>query len=149
MSKKKTYQGLFKPNNPKKYKGDSNKIVYRSGWEKRVMKFLDDNDSILEWSSEEIIVPYISPKDGKMHRYFPDFVAKVQQADGKIKTIMIEVKPYKETIEPIKKDRITRQYLSEVVTYGINQAKWKAAIEFCSDRMWEFKIITEKELGIK
>lgn len=149
MTRRNTYKGFFRPKNPKKYKGDPTNIIYRSLWERKTMKFLDETDSVLEWQSEEIVVPYLSPVDGRNHRYFPDFVAKIEQADGTIKTVMLEVKPYKETIEPTKKSRVTKQYLSEVMTWGVNQAKWKYAREYCADRGWEFKLITENELGIK
>lgn len=149
MSNRATYKGFFKPKNPKKYTGDPTNIIYRSLWERKVMAFLDMNESVIEWSSEEIVVPYISPIDQRKHRYFPDFIAKIQQADGTIKTLMLEVKPYKETIEPKKKNKTTQKFLTEVKTWGINQAKWKYAKEYCADRGWEFKILTEHELGIK
>lgn len=144
-----TYKGKFRPRNPKKYKGDVDNIIFRSGWECRVMKFLDTNENVLEWSSEEVIVPYISPKDGRRHRYFPDFLAKMLKEDGSIRTVMIEVKPKKETKEPRKQSKVTQKYITEVVTWGVNQAKWKAAQEYCADRQWEFIIITEDHLGIK
>jgi hypothetical protein len=104
---------------------------------------------VLNWSSEEIIIPYKSPIDGKWHRYFPDFVIKVRNKYNQTETYVIEVKPYKETKEPEIKKRITKQYLYEVQTWGINSAKWNAAKEFCDDRKWKFKIITERELKIK
>lgn len=144
----KTYKGRFSPNNPQKYKGDPTNIIYRSLWELRVMKHLDTNDSILEWSSEEIAIPYICPTDNRRHRYFPDFVVKAITKDGNIQTMMLEVKPKKETREPKKKKRITKQYITEVMTWGKNQAKWKSATEYCLDRGWIFKLITEDELGI-
>ena len=143
------YKGRFTPKYPKKYKGDPTKIIYRSLWELKAMKYFDDNVNVLEWSSEEIIVPYISPLDNRWHRYFPDFVIKVKLPDGGVKTMMLEVKPRKETIEPKKKKKITPQYITEVTTWAKNQAKWKSATEYCLDRKWEFKLITEKELGIK
>jgi TnsA endonuclease N terminal len=142
------YRGIYKPKNPQKYVGDANNIVYRSSWECRVMTWLDNNSDILSWASEELIISYVSPVDGRTHRYFPDFVIKVRTKDGKTKTMVIEVKPERQTIAPEKKKRVTKQYINEVVTYGINTAKWKAAEEFCLDRGWEFKIITEKHLGI-
>lgn len=113
------------------------------------MRYFDQNPSILGWSSEELIVPYKSPIDGRWHRYFPDFVIKVRNKYNQVDTIVIEVKPFKETKEPVKKSRITRQYLYEVQTWGVNQAKWKAAQEYCDDRKWKFMILTEKELNIK
>ena len=144
----KTHKGRFSPKNPQKYKGDPTNIIYRSGWERKVMNHLDTNDSIIEWSSEELAIPYICPTDNKRHRYFPDFLVKARKADGSIQTMLLEVKPKKETREPQKKKRITKQYITEVMTWGKNQAKWKAASEYCLDRGWVFKLITEDHLGI-
>jgi len=142
------YQGIFRPKNPQKYIGDSNNIVYRSSWECRVMNWFDQNDDIMSWASEELIVPYKSPIDNRFHRYFPDFIVKVKTRDGTVKTLMIEVKPKKQTVPPEPKKRVTKQYVTEVTTYGVNQAKWKAAHEYCLDRGWEFKIMTEEHLGL-
>ena len=142
------YQGIFRPKNPKKYVGDSNNIVYRSSWECRVMNWFDQNDDIVSWASEELIVPYKSPIDNRFHRYFPDFIVKVKTRSGTVKTLMIEVKPKKQTIPPEPRKRVTKQYVTEVTTYGVNQAKWKAAHEYCLDRGWEFKIMTEEHLGL-
>ena len=142
------YQGIFRPKNPKKYVGDSNNIVYRSSWECRVMNWFDQNDDIVSWASAELIVPYKSPIDNRFHRYFPDFIVKVKTRDGTMKTLMIEVKPKKQTIPPEPRKRVTKQYVTEVTTYGVNQAKWKAAQEYCLDRGWEFKIMTEEHLGL-
>lgn len=143
------YKGKYTPKNPQKYRGDPSKITYRSTWECRVMSWLDSNESIIEWGSEEFSIPYISPVDGRTHRYFPDFYVKVKQKDETVKVMVLEVKPHKQTLEPQKKSRVTKQYINEVVTYGVNQAKWKAATEFCIDRAWEFKILTEYDLGLK
>lgn len=145
----KTYKGRFSPQNPKKYKGDPTNIIFRSLWERKFMKHLDENASILEWSSEEIRIPYISPLDNRYHRYFPDFYVKAVNPDGTLKEMLIEIKPKKETKEPTKKKRITKQYITEVTTWGKNQAKWKAAEEYCADRGWQFMILTEDHLGIK
>jgi len=142
------YQGIFRPKNPQKYIGDSNNIVYRSSWECRVMNWFDQNDDIISWASEELIVPYKSPIDNRFHRYFPDFIVKVKTRDGTMKTLMIEVKPKKQTVPPEPRKRVTKQYITEVTTYGVNQAKWKAAHEYCLDRGWEFKIMTEEHLGL-
>lgn len=143
------YKGKFSPKNPKKYKGDPTNIIYRSLWELRVMKYLDDNPAVLEWSSEEIAIPYICPTDNRWHRYFPDFVVKARKADGGVQTMILEVKPKKETKEPKVSSRKTKKYITEVMTWGKNQAKWKAATEYCADRNWQFKLITEDHLGIK
>jgi hypothetical protein len=143
------YKGKFSPKNPKKYRGDPTGIIYRSLWELKVMKYLDDNRNVLEWCSEEVAIPYISPIDNRPHRYFPDFIVRMLMPDGSIKTVMIEVKPKAQTKEPKIPTKKTRRYLTEVMTWGVNQAKWKAAQEYCLDRQWEFKLITEVELGIK
>jgi hypothetical protein len=141
------YTGQFRPRNPKKYIGDSNNIIYRSTWECKVMSWLDLNDNIISWASEEVIIPYISPVDNRYHRYFPDFVAKIKQKNGIAKTFVIEVKPEAQTKPPTQK-RKTKRYIQEAATYVINQSKWKAATEFCKDHGWEFQVITEKHLGI-
>jgi hypothetical protein len=146
MAYSKAYKGVFTPKNPQKYRGDHTNIIYRSSWEARFMHKFDTESWVIEWSSEEIIVPYISPVDGRKHRYFPDFVLKVKNNDGTIKTWMIEVKPKKQTIQPEVKKRVTKQYITEVTTWGVNQAKWKSATDFCLDRGWEFVIFTEDQL---
>jgi len=112
------------------------------------MSWLDRNPSIISWASEELIIPYKSPVDNRMHRYFPDFVVKVQNKEGKTKTMVLEVKPKKQSLPPEPRKRVTKQYINEVMTYGVNQAKWHAANEFCLDRGWEFRVLTEKDLGI-
>ena len=142
------YRGKYYPSFPRKYKGDPTNIIYRSLWERKFMVYCDKNTKILEWGSEEIALPYISPHDSRVHRYFPDFYIKVQENTGKIKRYLIEVKPLKQTVKPKKPKRQTKGYIREAFEYARNQAKWKAAREFCADRMWEFKVITEQELDI-
>jgi hypothetical protein len=144
------YKGKFSPKNPNKYRGDPTGIVYRSLWERKVMVYLDENINVLEWRSEEIAIPYLSPVDNRVHRYFPDFIVKVKNPDGSTKTMMLEVKPKAQTKEPkIPTNKKTKRYITEVMTWGVNQAKWKSAQEFCLDKGWEFKLITEDHLGIK
>jgi|TARA_B100001250_G_scaffold93320_1_gene77777 hypothetical protein len=144
-----SYKGKYKPKHPRKYKGDPTNIIYRSLWERKFMMYCDSSNNILEWCSEEIALPYRSPIDNRVHRYFPDFYIKVRESTGIIKKYIIEVKPKKQTLEPIPQKRKTKSYIYEVYEYAKNQAKWEAAREFCKDRKWEFKIITENELGIK
>ena len=142
------YSGLFKPRYPQKYIGDPTNIVYRSSWEVKLMGWLDNNPDIISWCSEEIQIPYKSPVDGKWHRYFPDFLVKVKTKDGQLKTMILEVKPKKQTLPPEPRKRVTKQYINEVTTWGVNQAKWKAAEEYCKDRNWEFHVMTEDHLGL-
>jgi hypothetical protein len=140
-------KGKFTPKNPKKYKGDSSNIIYRSSWEVRVMKYLDEHPNVIWWGSEELPIPYLNPMDKRVHRYFPDFIVKMQKSDGSVMTYIIEVKPEKQT-QPPKQKRKTRTYLQEAITYEINLAKWEAAREFCKDHGWKFQILTEIELGL-
>ena len=144
-----TYSGRYIPVNRDKYKGNPLKIFYRSLWERRLMDYCDRNQKVVEWGSEEIAIPYLSPVDGKVHRYFPDFYVKLKEATGKIKRYIIEVKPKKQLKPPAKPKRQTKSYLYEAYEYARNQAKWKAASNFCKDRLYEFKVMTEDELGIK
>ena len=144
-----SYKGKYKPLRPYKYKGDPTKIIYRSLWERKFMQYCDDNMNILEWGSEEMYVWYKSPIDNRAHRYFPDFYIKVKENTGKIKKYIIEVKPKKQTKAPPKPKKQTKTYLREAFEYAKNKAKWKAANEWCLDRGFEFKVLTEKELGIK
>jgi len=143
-----SYKGVFKPKNPGKYKGDYNNIIYRSSWELKLMIYLDTHPDILQWSSEEFYIPYRSPIDGKLHKYFPDFYVKKNNSDGITESLVIEVKPKKQVTPPKVKKEVDRKYLKEVKTYGINSAKWKAAREYCELRRWKFLIMTEKELGL-
>jgi len=110
------------------------------------LQYCDTNEKVLEWSSEETYVWYKSPVDGKNHRYFPDFLIKVKESTGDIKKYMIEIKPKKQTVPPPKPKRQTKQYISEVYEYAKNQSKWEAAKEWCADRGYEFKVITEDNL---
>ena len=146
-----TYKGFFKPSNPQKYKGNPANIIYRSRWELLVMDRFDKDPNVLWWGSEETIVPYRSPIDGRLHRYFVDFTVKFKTTDGKTKTALIEVKPLAQTKPPVIQEskKKTKKYISEVMTWGVNEAKWKAAKEYCEDRGMDFIILTEKELGIK
>ena len=140
-------QGKFKPKNYKKYKGDPTNVVYRSGWEHKFMTWCDSDKKVLSWSSEEIVIPYKCPTDNRMHRYFPDFWVKIKESDG-TKEYLVEVKPQKQTQAPKPQKKQTQKYVAEVMTYAKNDAKWRAAQEFCRDRRWEFRIITERELRI-
>ena len=142
------YKGKYIPINPKKYVGNPSQVIYRSLWERKLMVYCDRNEKVIEWGSEEVIVPYRSPWDGKMHRYFPDFYMKVKQGNGAHKKFIIEVKPKAQCKEPIKTPkRKTRKWYKEVQTWGINQAKWKSAIDYCENRGMEFKILTEDHLN--
>lgn len=143
-----TTKGFFKPKHPEKYKGDPTNIIYRSGWELKFMLKIDSYRDVVSWSSEELVIRYRSPIDGRIHRYFPDFKVTTIDKDGNLKTTVFEIKPASQCKPPKKQSTITKRYITEVKTWGVNDAKWKAAREYCKDRGWEFAILTEKELGI-
>jgi len=143
-----SYKGKYKPSYPKKYKGDPTNVIYRSLWERKFMVYCDKNENVLEWSSEEIALPYKSPLDNRIHRYFPDFYIKVKEGN-KIQKYLIEIKPKKQVREPKIQTKKTKSYIYEVKKKKKNQAKWKSAQEFCEDRQWKFKIMTEDDLGIR
>ena len=140
----KSYKGLYRPTNPKKYVGDPNRIVYRSLLERRFMLYCDRTPEIIAWASEEIAIKYYNPLDKRVHRYFPDFIVKTD----KDKKYIIEIKPFKQTQKPKVPSKKTKSFMRESFEYIKNQAKWKAAKEYAKDKGFEFKIMTEKELGI-
>jgi len=145
----KTYKGKYRVNNVEKYKGDITSIVYRSLWELRFMKWCDSSKSVIEWGSETVIIPYVSPIDKRIHRYFVDFYIKVKTTSNLIEKYLVEIKPERFTKPPEIPERKTKRFIDEVFQYGVNDAKWKAAFEFCKDRNMKFIILTEKDLGIK
>ena len=139
----KSYRGLFRPNNPKKYVGNTKQIVYRSLLERRFMRYCDLNEDILYWASEELPVRYYNPLDKKYHRYFPDFVVKTVNNDK----YMIEINPARQVAKPKPPKKKTKSYMRESFEYIKNQAKWQAAKSYCDDNGMQFKVITEKDLG--
>lgn len=138
----KTYKGKFTPKNPEKYMGDPRNIIYRSSWELKMFSRLDVDPNITRWASEEFAIPYFSPIDNKIHRYFPDVYAENNRGDK----FVFEIKPDAQTRAPANKSRQTKRYLTEVSTFLINKAKWAAAEKFCEERGWVFKIVTERDL---
>ena len=139
----KSYRGLYRPTNPKKYVGNTKQIVYRSLLERRFMRYCDLNEDILYWASEELPVRYYNPLDKKYHRYFPDFVVKTVNNEK----YMIEIKPSRQVTKPKPPKKKTKSYMRESFEYIKNQAKWQAAKSYCEDKGMKFKLITEKDLG--
>jgi len=145
------YSGKFNPKNIEKYRGDPTQIYYRSRWELKFLSMLDNNQDVIQYSSEEFCIPYINPFDNKYHRYFPDFWIKNKNGDN----MVIEIKPWKQTIEPkkpnIKRLSESKVYVNNMTRYIINKKKWEAAQLYCKKRgdKWKFIILTENELGIK
>lgn len=143
----KTYkQGIFEPINKSKYTG-ARLPVFRSSWELKYMRFCDISENVLSWASESVKIPYYSPVDKKMHTYYPDFILRVKKKDGTTKTILVEIKPFRQTRPPkIAKNRNVKTMITESETYSVNQAKWAAAKHFCTEQGWEFYLLTEKDL---
>ena len=144
MFHKRKYIPVF----PEKYTGDPTNIIMRSSWETRFASWCDKNPSVVKWSSEETVIPYRCSTDNRIHRYFIDFKITVKDKNNNVKTYLIEAKPAKQTIPPIYPGKRTQRYLGESLAYMKNTSKWKAAIEYAKDRNWEFKLITEQELGL-
>ena len=135
------YSGRYKVKNREKYKGDVDGVIFRSMWERHCFKWCDENKEIKSWSSEEVVIPYFYDVDKKYHRYFMDL--KITFKSGK--TILVEIKPEKETQPPKKPDK-SKRYISEAMTYVKNRNKWQAASKFAKDNNWGFQIWTEKTL---
>lgn len=134
------------PKNPEKYKGNPTNIISRSSWETRFLNWCDNNSGIIEYSSEEVKIPYRCGTDNRIHTYYVDFLIKIKNKEGSIITYLVEVKPAQQTLPPKYPGRQTKRYITESLTFIKNQAKWKAAESYCLDRGWIFQIITEKHL---
>ena len=142
------YKGRYKLKHPEKYVGDANKVVYRSLWERNTFRWCENNPKVKSWNSEEVVVPYKSTVDKRLHRYFVDLL--IEMDNGKV--FLVEIKPKAQTIAPKKKNRKTKKYINEVLTYAKNNDKWEAADAFAKHNGWKFQIWTEetlKNLGIK
>ena len=137
-----THKGKYKPKNPEKYKGNVNDVVYRSSWERGLCRWCDMNSSVLEWSSEEVVIPYKDASTNKTRRYFIDFYIKWK--NGRV--TLVEVKPLKQTQRPSKPKRQTKRFIEESLTYVKNQSKWEAASQYAKRRGWTFQVWTEREL---
>lgn len=145
----KYYNGKFLPKNPEKYLGNPSNIYWRSSWELQVMKWLDSHSKVIKWASEETIIPYRSPIDNRIHRYFPDFKVHIVNDQGIENIYLVEVKPKKQTQPPKKKlikGQPTKRYVTEVQTYVVNNAKFEAAQSHCDKMGWKFMILTEDHL---
>ena len=150
MSSKASKKTVFKPINRHKYKGNPNNIMARSSYELRVMKVFDLQENVLWWNSENVAIPYRDPsRRGVRRKYYPDFLVCVRTKNGGTKTLLVEVKPYRETQKPREQKRRTKRYLLEASTYSTNTAKWEAARRYCDARGWSFVIWSEKDLWKK
>lgn len=150
-------QGFFRPNNPSKYIGEVDKIIYRSSWEHGFMKNLDQRENVIRWSSEDIAIPYINPLDemknppvyGKVRHYYVDFFFTKRNSDGSEQDYIIEVKPLSQVpteVMDIKGKKTKRRlinYIKEAEVHLLNKAKFEAAITYAEERGAKFGIVTE------
>jgi hypothetical protein len=141
-------QGIYTPAFPNKYEGNHTNIIFRSGWERQVFAWLDNNPDVVKWSSEEFFIPYVCKTDARTHRYFID--VKIVFSSGI--TLLVEIKPESQIRKPnIAGKKVTKRIVEEVTTYAKNTSKWEAADAYCSARGWKFQIWGEtalKRLGI-
>lgn len=147
-TKSKWLQGKYQLINPNKYKGDKRNVVFRSSYELKMFRYCDLTETVLEWSAEEVVIPYRDPITGSYRRYFVDIWLKHKTPTGEIREKIIEVKPAKQLYAPVTPKRKTKKYLKEVETYIINKSKWEAATKYAKKKGIDFIIFTEKELGI-
>jgi len=140
------YKTKFLPKNPSKYVGDHTNIICRSLWERKFCKYLDENESIIRWASEEIRIPYFCPVKKKVCFYYPDFLFETKE-ESSVFTYLVEIKPKKQTAPPTNKKK--KSYSEDYARYLINNSKWESAKEYCQKNGWEFKILTEEHLHIK
>ena len=141
------YRNKFFPKNVSKYIGDPSNIVCRSLWERKFCKYLDENKNILRWGFEKFNIPYQSPLDNQLHYYIPDFILEKKNKDNTVSTILIEIKPLKQTKKPVMTESVSKKTFSKnMQTYLINQAKWTAAKQFCEQNNIKFMVLTEKEI---
>ena len=140
---------MFNPTNPSKYIGNQ-KPIYRSGWELKFFRWADMNENILKWGSENVIIPYVNPLDGRVHRYFVDNFIVFKDNNGNHNKFLIEIKPSKQTQRPVRtKYKKNKTMIYEQKMYVQNTAKWKAANEWAKKKNCKFLILTEKELNIR
>lgn len=132
-------QGIFTPKNPKKYIGN-HKPKYRSGWELRVMMFLDENKHISQWASEALSIPYMNPLTGKKSMYIPDFFVVYENKHNDVKAEILEVKPKSQT--SLLEAKSKHDKLHAIV----NQAKFAAASAYCKSHGFAFRVVSEDSI---
>jgi len=133
--------GIFKPKNPQKFIG-KHAARWRSSWELTLMNFLDINESVLYWSSEEIRIPYKHPFTNKITTYVPDFFVVSVDKNGKQNAEIIEIKPKSQSI--IQEGKKTSQ--KNAVQVAINHCKWQAALAYCKKNNIGFRVMTEEQI---
>ena len=138
-------QGYFRPVCDSKYRG-TRPIIYRSGLELTFYRWCDRNEKVTQWGSESVVIPYISPIDGKTHRYFVDAVL-ILNVNDTFKKYIVEIKPSTQIHPPRQTGKKKKEtVLYEQIQWARNQAKWEAARNWSAKHGYEFSILTEKDL---
>jgi hypothetical protein len=132
-------QGPYQVKNPEKYVGKGTPR-YRSGWEHSFMRFCDNNDSILQWASESIAIPYRHPLTGKMTQYIPDFLITYRTRNNTMRAELVEIKPKKQSVVESKMSSRDRAVVA------INYAKWDAATKWAKRNGMTFRVVTEDDM---
>lgn len=142
----KIQQGYYNPKNPNKYIGDLSKIIYRSSWEFKFLRLCDESPNIVRYSSEPISIPYLSPIDKRVHKYYIDFYVEQKCSDGQVQRWFIEVKPAKHTKMPKKPKKESVKslgnYVSAVKRFLVNREKFKAARNYAKQQNMMFGVIS-------
>lgn len=132
-------RGFYQIKNPSKYAGNK-KPQFRSSWEWALMNFFDNNESVINWASEAIRVPYTDPLTGRNTTYVPDFLVVYIDKNGTKHAEVIEVKPSSETTMEAARNTRDKAMVMR------NTAKWEAARAWCKQKGLAFRVLTENQL---
>ena len=132
-------QGPYTVKNAAKYVGKG-VPRYRSGWELAFMRFLDNNDHVMQWASESIQIPYRNPITGKQSIYVPDFLITYRTRQNTLIAEVVEIKPKKQSVIESKMSNNDRMVVA------INYAKWDSATKWCARTGLKFRVITEEDM---
>lgn len=132
-------QGVYQVINSDKYVG-TRLPRFRSSWEHVFMRFLDENNNIMQWSSECVRIPYRHPLTGKMTTYVPDFLITYRTKNNTLKAELIEIKPSGQSAINEKMNPRDRAVVA------INHCKWDAATKWARQNGLTFRVITESDI---
>ena len=131
--------GLYVIKNPQKYVGKGTPR-YRSGWEHAFMRFLDNNEHVVNWASESISIPYRNPVTGRQSMYVPDFLITYRNRNNQLTAELVEIKPKKQSV--IESKMTAR----DGAIVAVNYAKWDSATKWARRNGLIFRVITEEDM---
>ena len=132
-------QGPYTIKNASKYVGKGTPR-YRSGWEHAFMRFLDNNEHVVNWASESITIPYRNPVTGKQSMYVPDFLITYRNKNNQLIAELVEIKPKKQSVIESKMSA------REGAVVAVNYAKWDAATKWARRNGLTFRVLTEDDM---